>query len=111
MPRKPDPENDAHQRRQAAYRARLAKAGCPESGAVDKAAADALTAYGAICRQLGAPEGDKFFLGMRAAAVNLLVSRGYDRRQAKTRVIRRLQRLDADALIPASKGSGSDTGR
>ena len=45
-----------------------------------------------------------FFGRMQSAAVNLLVARGYDRKQAARKVRQRLERPEVETLLSAARG-------
>jgi hypothetical protein len=68
--------------------------------------ADAVAALDAAVRISGRP-GERLFGLVARAAVNLLVSRGYDREESIDRIRRRMGRQEAQNLIPAARGKMS----
>jgi hypothetical protein len=100
MPREISGSAEAQRQRMIRYRKRLRERQCPETDAVDGAVADAV----AVLVRLSSSNADKLSGYIARAAVNLLVSRGYDREEAIDRVRRRMGRLEAQDLIPIAAG-------
>ncbi|MGQ2909185.1 MAG: hypothetical protein ACT6QU_14670 [Aliihoeflea sp.] len=99
MPREISGTAEAQRQRMIRYRKRLRERQCPETDAVDGAVSDAV----AVLVRLSS-NADKLSGYIARAAVNLLVSRGYDRKEAIDRVRRRMGRLEARDLIPIAAG-------
>lgn len=93
MPRAADPSNADEQARVARWRDENAARGRPEASAVDVALAGAATAYVQAAdenRSLHAPIAE----ALMTAAVNLLVAKGFDRRESIKKLRDRLRRRD-----------------
>ncbi|MBX3576268.1 MAG: hypothetical protein KF723_03595 [Rhizobiaceae bacterium] len=99
MPRKPDPVNEVEQARVARWRSENALRGAsgtrgrPEASAVDVALAAAATAYVDAARDESSGY-KRAAVAIVAAAVDLLVEKGFDRREAAAKLKDRLRRRD-----------------
>jgi hypothetical protein len=100
MPREVSGTAEAQRQRMIRYRKHLRERQCPETDAVDGAVADAV----AVLVRMSGQRADQLSGYIGRAAVNLLESRGYDRKEAIDRVRRRVGRLEAQDLIPAATG-------
>lgn len=93
MPRKPDPANEAEQARVARWRDQQAGRGRPEASAVDVALAAAATAYVDAARDETSGH-QRVSVAIVAAAIDLLVEKGFDRKEAGAKLKDRLRRRD-----------------
>lgn len=92
MPRKGDPANAAAQSRTARWRAGLRQRGRPEASMVDVEVAAAVAQYAADAAVDARLDVRALKLLMHDA-VDRLVARGFDRAEAKRKVIQRLGRF------------------
>ncbi|KQS84844.1 hypothetical protein [Rhizobium sp. Leaf383] len=108
MPRPAKPANASGAEATREWRKAVREQRRPETDAVDTALVAALTVYRHQAEKAKSERDVLKVEGMEAMAVNFLVARGYDREQAKRRVLRRVRRFDADLLVPLVNGPSLD---
>lgn len=108
MPRPKTPENAAGAAATARWRKAVREARRPEVDAVDSALAAALAVYLHAATVRGRDRDIERIVALERLAIEHLVSKRYDAKQARRAVLRRLRRDDAGSLATlADDASGS----
>lgn len=102
MPRIADARNGEEQARVARWREDQAGRGRPEASAVDVALAAAATAYVDAARSESSGY-KRVSVAIVAAAIDLLVQRGFDRKEAGAKLKDRLRRRDLWEIAGTAK--------
>jgi hypothetical protein len=102
MPRPANPARENENGRTRAWRQRKAQAASPEASAVDIALAAAVAAYAAEAdRSSGGYR--KVLIALLRATVDLLVAKGFDRKEAGRMLRSRLARGDLPRIVETAR--------
>lgn len=105
MPRIANPGNEAGREKTARWRENNQARRRPEVDAVDTALAVAVSVYRWEAEKARSEKAVTRVDALERMAVNYLIAKGYDAKEADRRVRRRVRRWDVEDLIPLAAGS------
>lgn len=105
MPRIANPGNEAGREKTARWRENNQTRRRPEVDAVDTALAVAVSVYRWEAEKARSEKAVTRVDALERMAVNYLIAKGYDAKEADRRVRRRVRRWDVEDLIPLAAGS------